>query len=328
MASLTACSIEAFDEAQGMVERLAGGEDGERKASPATLPPATATAAEAERSRAAARRQGAERTTAEAQRRTKQRQADEAEMLARAGAEAEERRANERWEAESRARQTELDRLVEKVRRAQKAKAASPAPPTPPPGHSTETAAGQPAAAPAAAEPPVPALPTAGPGLPGKPPLARATIVLVMKPGTRGIRRFEAAADPLLCVHGGCYVSTGAQAPATFEPGRRALGIANTWGARAGACNHSLGCVFRNVDLAESGSIVQPVDMRLVHHDWRERQAVTQDSDCRLAGASLECRRPIRTEEYRLWIVAESLAEAAGPAAIERLLAMALAEMR
>ena len=68
----------------------------------------------------------------------------------------------------------------------------------------------------------------------------RVTVLMIMAPGTYGIRRGASVADPVLCTTDGCYVSNGADIPARFMPRRRALGVGNTFGARAGACRQSL----------------------------------------------------------------------------------------
>lgn len=147
---------------------------------------------------------------------------------------------------------------------------------------------------------------------------SRVTILIVMEPGDRGIRRHNKHADPLLCANEGCYVSAGADTPARFMPGRQALGIGNTWGGRAGACRNQLGCVFRSVRVSEMPLILQPVDMRVVKHDRRRMQAIAADSQCRLEGGRLSCARGIHADDYVMWVLPESLADAAGPAALEQ----------
>ncbi len=149
---------------------------------------------------------------------------------------------------------------------------------------------------------------------------SRATIMIVMEPGNKGIRRFEKTADPVLCVKDGCYVSEGSGKPALLKARNLVLGFTNTLGARAGACQRSLGCTFRGVDLAGSGGFVQPVDMKVLAHDRRESQIIDVDSDCRIEGMRLVCRRPVTAGSYRLWVVPEALADRAGNAALERAL--------
>jgi hypothetical protein len=149
----------------------------------------------------------------------------------------------------------------------------------------------------------------------------RVTVLLVMEPGTYGIRRGGAKiADPVLCTREGCYVSAGTDHPAVFLPGRRALGFRNTWGARAGACRNALGCVFRGVELGVLPGFLQPVDLHLFKHDLRLGHAILADSDCRADAGRLACRHGIYADNYSMWIIPESLAATAGSAALQRAL--------
>jgi hypothetical protein len=150
-------------------------------------------------------------------------------------------------------------------------------------------------------------------------------VLLILAPGNYGIRRNgPKVADPILCTLEGCYVSAGADRPASFMPGRKALGFGNTWGARAGACRQRLGCVFRGVDLGDLRGYLQPVDLHILRHDRRRPHQIAGDSACRADGGRLVCGRGIYAEDYAMWIVPERLAEAAGPAALERAVAEGL----
>ena len=148
------------------------------------------------------------------------------------------------------------------------------------------------------------------------------TVLLILEPGTYGIRRRgPRIADPILCVPEGCYISTGPDRPAEFMPGRMAFRFGNTFGARAGACRGSLGCVFRDVELGSLPGYLQPVDLHILKHDRREVHTVLNDSGCRTAPGQLVCTHGVQAEDYTMWIVPESLAAAAGPAALERAVA-------
>jgi hypothetical protein len=159
-------------------------------------------------------------------------------------------------------------------------------------------------------------------------PLSRATLLIVMEPGTKGIRRLNKTADPVLCVTNGCYVSEGAALPARLSSRMSVLGVGNTLGRRAGACQQKLGCAFRGIDLALAQGYVQPVDMKVMVHDRRESQTIKSDSDCQLDAARLSCRRPIAAQGYRMWVVPEALAEAAGSQALEAALNAGLVQSR
>jgi hypothetical protein len=155
----------------------------------------------------------------------------------------------------------------------------------------------------------------------------RVTVLMVMAPGTYGIRRGASIADPILCTTDGCYVSNGADIAARFLPRRQALGVGNTLGARAGACRQSLSCVFRDVEF-EYPALLQPVYLHILKHDRRRPQRVIADSDCSLSAGRLTCSRGIYAEDYALWIVPERLAELAGSEALERALRDGLSHSR
>jgi hypothetical protein len=192
------------------------------------------------------------------------------------------------------------------------APAATPESPAAPTAKVEETAARLP--------PPVPPASTEPAKAPPPATEKRVTVLLVLEPGTYGIRRRgPRTADPLLCTPpDGCYVSAGADRPATFLHGRKALGFGNTMGNRAGACRNSLGCVFRDVELAEMPGYLQPVDLHILKHDRRRPQAILGDSSCRSEAGRLSCTRGIYAEDYVMWIVPESLADAVGPAVLEQ----------
>jgi len=154
---------------------------------------------------------------------------------------------------------------------------------------------------------------------------SRFTVLLVMVPGSYGIRRGGGqVADPVLCMRDGCYISAGADRPATFLPGRKALGFRNTWGARAGACRNALGCVFRSVELGTLPTFLQPVDLHIIRHDLRAGFVALADSDCTITAGRLTCRHGIDADTYTMWIVPERLAQALGPGGLERALSEGL----
>ena len=149
----------------------------------------------------------------------------------------------------------------------------------------------------------------------------RVTVLLILEPGTYGIRRRgPKTADPVLCVPEGCYISAGADRPAVFMHGHKALGFGNTMGGRAGACRHSLGCVFRDVELSTIPGYLQPVDLHILRHDRRAPNTILGDSDCRTRAGQLICSRGIYAGDYTMWVLPESLADAVGPAVLERAL--------
>ena len=209
-------------------------------------------------------------------------------------------------------REAELKRLSDKLKRASAARAQQPSPVPTTPAWATEVAI-------TTAEEPVVekrfslgARPSQdvdfaiGRG-------GRATVLMVMAPTDLRGRDAERGADPILCVSAGCYVSNGAQAPATYHSFNDSLSLGGRFGRGAGDCNHSAVCVYRNVDLGTGPAMVQPINLRLVRHDRREQREVTVDESCRVIDGRLSCSRPVRTSSYTLWVVPEALARDIGP---------------
>lgn len=270
-------------------------------------------------------------------RRAQQLEADEAEMLARARAEAEEARRSEieaahrqtsgiahsppgtapepadtgaapaeTLEALEARRQAESDAVAARLRRTRAAlskriNAHRPAEPAP------EAASTEPVAAPARAKPADFAHQTS----------SRVTVLLVIDHGTKGIRRFDTTGDPILCIGDACFIGAGADKPSTRLPRHRALGVGNTLGKRAGACSHSLSCVLREINLGSTAAVLQPVDLRVLHHDRRDPIQVRGDSDCTIRSAQLTCRFAVRGRDWRAWIVPEPIAAQAGPSLLQ-----------
>ncbi|MGI9378054.1 MAG: hypothetical protein ACR2OW_00285 [Methyloligellaceae bacterium] len=142
-----------------------------------------------------------------------------------------------------------------------------------------------------------------------------ATILLVIdSAGVNGARwDLGKGADLVLCISAGCYVSAGSNEPANFLKGKRAL----VRGPRAGNCNNSVHCIFRNVDLPRHNPVVRPVDVDAVEHDYMEALPAKIDRTCELKGAGLKCEKAIHTVEYSLWIVPETVAEKASVEVLE-----------
>lgn len=152
----------------------------------------------------------------------------------------------------------------------------------------------------------------------------RATILIVMTPGNRGIRRWNKNADPMLCVEENCYISRGEEKPADRISRNKGFGPGIALGKRAGACSNQLACVFRDVDLGGSRAWMQPVDLRILRHDRRESRMVAADQTCAIVRGRLNCRQTVESDDYRAWIVPEAVAREAGPAALHDALSMGL----
>lgn len=149
------------------------------------------------------------------------------------------------------------------------------------------------------------------------------TVLLVMEPGTTGIRRGSKTADPVLCLDTWCYISTGTAAPAKLMSRGATFGPINTLGLRAGACRQSLTCIYRGLDIAayfKTGARpanLQPVDLRYLHHDRRQAMPLTVDSDCSASGDQIVCTKAIKGKDWTAWIIPEELAVKAGVGALQ-----------
>jgi len=270
--------------------------------------------------KAEAERQAEARKLAQEKAEADRREAEAARARIAAAKQANDQR---RMEAE---REAEAKRLSEKLQRAREQRAAkdlgqgysalgAPMPEQAPPALPNHSAA--PAASEDAARPHERATPRRGAAEANTGDgSAHATILLVMEPGNRGIRRHEKTGDPIVCSGSTCFISEGAERPAKAMPRGRAFGAGNTLGGRAGACRHALACIFRDIDLGSETFALQAVDMRILRHDRREQVTVDVDHTCRVTGNRLQCAEPVDAGSYRAWIVPEKLARKAGPDAL------------
>jgi colicin import membrane protein len=156
----------------------------------------------------------------------------------------------------------------------------------------------------------------------------RVTVLLLMEPRRHGFAGKRRAANPVLCIGRGCYISSGPNNPADHMSRWKALGPANSVGRRAGPCRNRLRCVFRNVELGAAAAAIQPVDMGLWRHDRRDIKTVRADRTCDLIGGRLFCATPVIGHRYRAWIVPESIAARAGADALEDALEEGLPSVR
>lgn len=138
------------------------------------------------------------------------------------------------------------------------------------------------------------------------------TVLLVMKRGKKGIRRWNKKADPMLCFKKMCYISRGQNKPAERITRKRGFGSRVALGKRAGACRNSLTCVFRGVELAQDGPVMQPIDLRVLRHDRRKARTVKPDTTCEILSGQLVCGVLITEKDWKAWIVPESVAKRAG----------------
>ena len=213
-------------------------------------------------------------------------------------------------------REAELKRLSEKLKRAAEARGPQPAEILTTPAWATDVVAAPAGELDTQQRSALGASPTGEPTKPSEDFGLRghATILMVIAPTniTRTVNGPDRAADPILCVADGCYVSNGPQAPASYHSFGQSMSLGGRIGRGAGSCNHSQACVFRNVDLGSATALVQPIDLKLMRHDRREQSEVAIDTTCRMIDDRLSCSRPVRTATYTLWVLPEHLAREIG----------------
>lgn len=306
--------IKAAREAKAAADRLAAEKLAAEKAAAAEARGIAEAAehAKAALAEAAARQAQAARETelrAQADLKAKADLKAQAELKAQADRESE-RRADAERQALEAEREQEAMRLTDKIRKAREAREAR------------QSAGSEPVTS--TPDAPAGGAVHAARGVIAPPSPRRVTVLLMMSAGNKGIRRWNKSADPMLCVAEVCYVSAGSSLAAKRLPRSTAFGPGVALGSRAGACNNSLGCVFRDVDLEAASALVQPIDLRIVRHDRREASEARPDETCAVAGGKLDCRSGVSSSTWRAWIVPEDIAARAGAASLEAALASGL----
>ncbi len=152
-----------------------------------------------------------------------------------------------------------------------------------------------------------------------------ATILAVLTHHAQNSARAITPPDPIICLADICYISAGPNADAKLISRADALSTKNTVTSGAGACKGVSRCAFRGVSM-KRGDEVQIIDLGLVGHDKREPADVTPDTTCHVDDGDLVCDQPVAAPDYRIWVVPETVAAAAGPGAIEHALADDLPE--
>lgn len=158
---------------------------------------------------------------------------------------------------------------------------------------------------------------------PMQPSRGAATVLLVLDADGAGLG-FKP--DPILCIDNTCWLSNGFRAPARSLPRNQAVALAGTGDMTAESCSGKSGCVYRNV-------IVDPlhrIDVIEVGEGGGASSGaytVTADKSCRVDGDSLSCNNGLATRNFRIWVVPEAQAEAAGAVRLENTLAEGLPEI-
>jgi hypothetical protein len=211
-----------------------------------------------------------------------------------------------------RARAEELDRQKEDAQRT----AIKPAIPVEPPV--ALPAPQSPTRAPAqtvAALPPKPApepvnapAPSPAPG-----PAAQATVLLVLDTGGTALGYKP---DPIICIDEKCWLSNGIGAPALAMPRTQAVALPTTDDVTADSCSGKSACVYRGVSIAPDARI-DVIQVGEGHGASAGAYTVATDESCRKDHNDLLCDNGLATQNFRIWVVPEAIAESAGNATLE-----------
>ena len=161
-----------------------------------------------------------------------------------------------------------------------------------------------------------------------RPLTTRATVLLIMDVGNSGIRTWSKTADPMLCLNDKCYLSSGRAKAAKALSRGQAFGPSVALFSRGMACRSKPTCIFRDIDFGSYDALMQPVDLRILRHDRREKRMVRIDPSCRMDQGRLSCSNLVQGTGWRAWIVPENIAVEAGPAMLKRALNSGLRSAR
>jgi hypothetical protein len=170
-----------------------------------------------------------------------------------------------------------------------------------------------------AAEPPASPLPHADAP---RPTATAAAVLLVLDPDGSGLK-FKP--DPILCIDENCWLSNGISSPALRMPKSQAVVLDGTENITAGSCSGKSGCVYRNVTIDPTAR-VEVIEVGEGNGASAGAYTIAADETCRKQGNTMVCSNGMTTEKYRIWIVPEATAEAAGASSLENALAEGLPE--
>ncbi|MBS0232449.1 MAG: hypothetical protein JSR99_03075 [Proteobacteria bacterium] len=157
--------------------------------------------------------------------------------------------------------------------------------------------------------PEVPALTPEGPD----PMATEATVLLVLDPNGAGLG-FKP--DPIICMDNRCWLSNGITSPAVAMPRNQAVALQTTSTVTADSCRGKSGCVYRNVPI-DPRQRIDVIEVGEGGGASAGAYTVAADNSCRKEGDALVCDNGLGTENFRIWVVPESTAVAAGDASLE-----------
>jgi hypothetical protein len=168
-----------------------------------------------------------------------------------------------------------------------------------------------------APEPPAPKRPETTSPLP-----TISTVLLVLDPDGSGP---GIKPDPIICIDNGCWLSSGITSPARRMSRNQAVALATTADLTADSCSGKSGCVYREVPIDPTARL-DVIEVGEGGGASLGAYTIAADRTCRKQGDGLVCDNGIGTQGFRIWVVPEATAEAAGASALENAVAEGLAD--
>ena len=152
----------------------------------------------------------------------------------------------------------------------------------------------------------------------------RATVLLVMDENSDTTK---STPDPILCIGDTCHVSSGFER-ATVNIGRKeTIALTNSRAASSNSCMGHSACVFRDVPVP-SDAVVEVIDLGSAQKfDTKNGYSAEVDRSCKTNDGTLSCENPLSTSTFRVWIVPEATATSAGAEALETAIVEGLPHM-
>ena len=122
--------------------------------------------------------------------------------------------------------------------------------------------------------------------------------------------------DPIICFAETCFVSAGLSADAVKISKGDALKLKSTAEISRESCKGKIACAYRNVAL-QKGALLQLIELGSASNDPSRTYLTEPDASCKAAAGVLTCNNPIATPDFKVWVVPEATAKAAGTPAIE-----------
>jgi hypothetical protein len=155
-----------------------------------------------------------------------------------------------------------------------------------------------------------------------RPAVAAAAVLLVVDPDGSG-PNFKP--DPIVCIDNNCWLSNGINSPALPMPRSQAIALDGTENMTAGSCSGKSGCIYRNITLDPTARI-EVIEVGEGNSASAGAYTIAADESCQRQGETLVCNNGTATEKFRIWVVPELTAEAAGASSLENAVAEGLPE--